>query len=287
MAEDSFFINRDSELGRFRATIESQIKSVLVVWGDGGYGKSALLRRMERDCCTRKVRVEWRPTRPYDFVGVMSCIADGIGPADFDPFHTMIDRFAEADRQISLHIDAPSITVAQGARFEGTQNVTATGIRIDQVVAPAQRNGIGVGRMARLTDCFIEALDNATRSSPVVVFLDAFEKAGPDTSAWFWYELVAARRDDRLANVRFTVFTRDEPRVDHPIGKVVEAFRLEPLSPGHIADYMRRRGIPYPPDVLDTIAGAVLVSSEGNMLRIASAVEAMLAKTAASAAPHG
>src|SRR5215471_18551087 len=125
-----FFVNRDEELKRFLAPSG---KPVLVVCGQDGIGKSALRRRMEAECTTQKVLVEWRKTRPYDHVGIMLCVSEAAAAA-FDEFHALLARFEDADRSVTINLQtAGQIDVARGAQLQNIASVRASAVNIEQL----------------------------------------------------------------------------------------------------------------------------------------------------------
>src|SRR3954453_5431810 len=96
MPED-VFVNRETELERFRTAAHPNSKPVLVLCGEGGVGKTALRRRMETECAKpdvamRKIVIEWRSTRPYDYLGIMSSIADCHDDSEFADFRQLLAR---------------------------------------------------------------------------------------------------------------------------------------------------------------------------------------------------
>jgi hypothetical protein len=101
MATDTFFVNRSAELERF----QTFGTPVLVVCGEGGLGKSALLPQMERLCESRKVHIEWRSTKSYDFLGVMQYVADVFGGLTFNSFRDLVERFQRFDVTLTLRGD--------------------------------------------------------------------------------------------------------------------------------------------------------------------------------------
>ena len=274
-----FFVNRDKELQRFLAPSG---KPVLVVHGENGVGKSALRRRMETACETRKVLVEWRRTRAHDHVGIMMAVAEAAAAA-FSEFSTLLARFDEADRSITVNLrTSGAIEVARDAHLQNVGTVNATAVNIEQVVAGPLGNGLAANRLTRLTDTFLRCLASCAVEEPLVIFLDAFEMAGIGTKEWLWSEFAAAFDDDSLQRIRLVIFTSEKPKIESHVQRHVDVLPLEPLSVQHVVDYMQRRGVSLSAEQLDLVAEGVIAATSGNMIGIVTAVEAMLARQTAA-----
>ena len=62
------FVDRSAEMENFIRMLEdaSWPRPIMIVWGDGGMGKSSLILRMKHECSLReinKAHVEWRELR--------------------------------------------------------------------------------------------------------------------------------------------------------------------------------------------------------------------------------
>jgi hypothetical protein len=276
---DQIFVNREEELERFRAVTQPHAKPVLVVWGEGGVGKSALRRQMEAACTIRKVLIEWRKTRPYDFVDIMRSVASGSETPHFEEFQQLLARFEEADRSITINLQSTgTIEVAREAVLQNVGSVTATAVNIERFVTGPRQNGLAANRMTRLTDTFLRCLGAATAGAHIMIFLDAFEMADKETKDWVWSEFATALDDESLRRVRLTVFTRETPSLEPNLRPLVDILPLAPLRPLHVVEYMRQRGVTLPGDAFfNVVADGIIAATSGSMISIVTAVEAMLA----------
>jgi hypothetical protein len=280
------FVDREPEMRSFCRMLDEPEwpRPIMVVWGDGGMGKSALLLRMMHECSLRslpKAEVLWTDTRNHDYLGVMRKIRDDVGAPQFGEFTKLVNFFTDpqAAQRIELTVNAGgSISVGESATLgAGAQVGMMAGVVIKDAMFVATRPDLGISdneRMARLTDQFILELDAAARERTIVVFLDATEKAAELTQRWIWGELLAALRDGRLSNVRFVIGGRNPPAIDEPWRPLIDEKQLGPLSEVHIHEYLQRRGI----DANEaTVAAKWLFGyTRGNPLMVASTVEAVL-----------
>jgi hypothetical protein len=279
------FVNREGEIRSFCRMLEDPDwpRPVIVIWGEGGMGKSSLLLRMMHECSLRsliKAEVTFSNTREQSYLEVMRKIREDVGAIKFGQFTQLVNFFynREAPQRIEVVVDAKgAISVGEGAAIgPGGQVGTMAGIVIKDAMFVTARPDLAIPeseRMARLTDQFIDELDAAAAERKIVIFLDAIEKAPETTLRWIWEEFLGALRRDHLANVRFVVGTRSEPKIEEDWGSLVEQRRLAPLKLEHIHEYMIKRGID--PNEAVVAARWVLASTAGNPLKVASTVEEM------------
>jgi hypothetical protein len=274
---DQNFVNREEELERFRAVTQMHVKPVLIVFGEGGVGKSALRRQMEAACTTHRVLIEWRKTRPYDYMDIMRSVAGSSKAAHFQEFQQLLARFEEADRSITINLQTTgAIEIAREAVLQNVESVKATAVNIERFVTGPRQNGLAANRMTRLTDAFLRGLGTAAADAHIMIFLDAFEMADTETKDWVWSEFAAALSDQSLRRVRLIVFTRETPVVEPSLRPLVDILPLAPLRQLHVVEYMRRRGIALPGTVFSVVADGIIAGTSGSMISIVTMVEAML-----------
>ncbi len=276
------FVNREDEIRHFCRLLESEGKSVMVVTGDGGVGKSSLLAKMMHECALRQIRkseITWTDTRNHDYLGVMRKIRDDIGPESFKIFTDLVNFFTVPHYELNVIVQGQNgISVASGACIEGSQVGDVTGILIKDLMLSAPRNDMAVPepeRMARLTDTFIAELANdLTARGPLVMFLDATEKMSQDTERWIWCELLGAARDGRLPGAKCVLSGRRRPELERDWLRLIEQTQLRPLGREHILAYLERRGVAKANR--SAVADILLITTEGNILQIATHVDAFL-----------
>jgi hypothetical protein len=286
------FVDREVEMRSFCGMLEKNAspRPIMLVWGEGGMGKSSLLMRMVHECSLRglgKAEVFWTDTRNHDYLAVMRKIRDDIGANSFGEFTNLVNFFTVPQHRLEVIVgtNAP-IAVGAGAEFgPGAQVGTMAGvvmqsgaIVIKDLMLPDLRSDLAISesdRMARLTDQFVQELNAEARRRKVVIFLDAVEKATDATQRWVWGELLGALRDDRLANVCFVIGGRNQPTIDERWRPLIEEKQLGPLRHEHIVEYLAKRGVDPGDAARGAVADAILAFTEGNPFRVASAVEAM------------
>jgi hypothetical protein len=257
------FVDRDEEMRLFCELLESGRKSILVVWGDSGLGKSSLLAKMIHECARQrlaKAEVTWTDTRPHDYKAVMRKIRDDVlssfggaaaaagSHAPFAPFTDLINYFTVEHYELTVKVEGISaINVAGQAVIQsGAQVGDIAGIIVKDLMFNSARSDMAVPepeRMARLTDRFLDDFAQALARKRLVVFFDAVEKVSPDTEKWLWGELLSAARDGKLANAVFVVCGQRRPELDRHWDRSVETAELLPPAHPHIVDYLARRGV--------------------------------------------
>ena len=287
------FVDRESEMSCFSGMLERPDwpRPIMLIWGEGGMGKSSLLMRMIHEASVRalgKAEVFWTDTRNHDYVAVMRKVRDDVGAGSFTEFTNLINFFtAPPQHRIEVVVGTKGpINVGAGMGLgEGASVGTMAGvvlekdaITIKDLMLTDPRNDLGISdndRMMRLTDQFIKELNAAASARKIVIFLDAVEKATDLTQSWVWNELLGAVRDDRLANVCFVIGGRNQPAIDERWRPLIEEKQLGPLKQEHIVEYLQKRGVDPGEGARDAVAGAILAFTDGNPFKVASAVEAM------------
>jgi GTPase SAR1 family protein len=278
----SRFVDREVEMGSFRRMLDDsdRLRPVMVIWGEGGIGKSSLLLRMMHECSLRsliKAEIVFSTTRDQNYLEVMRKIRDDVGAIKFGLFTQLVNFFYNRDARIELVVDAKGVSVADRATISHDAQVgLIAGTVVKDNMFVMARSDLAIPeseRMARLTDQFIEELDAAAADRKIVIFFDAIEKAPEVTRRWVWEELIGALRRDRLVNIRFVLGTRSQPIVEEDWSFLVEQRQLAPLKFEHIREYMIKRGI----DANEATVAArwVLISTAGSPLKVASTVEEM------------
>ena len=162
------FVDREEELCAFCDMIDTGERPILVIWGDGGLGKSSLLARMIHECALRsiqKVEVVWTDTRNHDYLAVMRKIRDDLGPLYFRAFTDQVNYFTVPHYQLTLKVEG-RVSVAEGATIEGSTVGDVAGVLVKDSMFVVPRADISVSendRMAQLTDRFLDDLKGGAR----------------------------------------------------------------------------------------------------------------------------
>jgi len=279
------FVDRSAEMTTFKHILDTGDPPIMVVWGQGGVGKSYLLAKMIHECAQReilKAEVVWTDTRSKDYLAIMRKIRDDIGLEYFNPFTDLVNYYTSPQYELKIKVEG-SINTNINPNIKDATTGDIAGIIIKDLMIPEPRKDMAVPeeeKLARLTDIFIENFDKALKAlaveKPFVVFMDAVEKMSNDTHKWIWEELFACVGDGRLSNIRFVLCGRQEPPQENAseMRLIIEQTQLKPLEHEHIVQYLEKRSIDSSNH--DELALMLMVSTEGNPLQIANSVDAFL-----------
>ncbi len=284
------FVDRGTELSRFCEMLETGRKRIMVVWGDGGLGKTSLLARMSHECAQRtlrKIELVWSDTRLYDYLAIMRKIRDDVGVHYFEPFTDRINYFTVPQYKLKIIVEG-QITVAEGAEFDNSTvgDIGGVIVKDSMFVVPRSDQAIPeTERMRQLTDRFIPNLATATEKDLCVIFFDAVEKMTRETEQWVWSELVPAIAEGRLPHIRLVLCGRNKPQLNRYLQKSVEETELRPLgladikeylAKPHIIEHLSKRGIDFNERERTLIATTLLAATDGHPLEIALRVDTLL-----------
>jgi hypothetical protein len=281
----SEFVDREKEMKTFGKILASGDPPIMVIWGDGGVGKSSLLAKIIHECAlknTNKCEITWTDTRNHDYLGIMRKIRDDIGPIYFNDFTDLINYYTVPQYELKIKIDG-SISVAHNASITNSNVGNIAGIIIQDLMIPEPRKDLDIpeeDKRSRLTDCFIKNFSKLLKDipvdKPIVILLDAVEKMTEQSKQWVWGELLGSVCDGRLNNIRFVLCGRQEPPnyLDRSIRIIIEEAQLQPLGHSHIVEYLAKRGIEE--NYQDVLATMLMANTKGNPLQIANSVDAFL-----------
>jgi hypothetical protein len=244
------FVDRDAEIARFGVMLDTRERSIMIVWGESGVGKSSLQTRLIHECVARnvrKVRVAFRPTRALDYMTVMYEIRDALGESSFASFTELVESYRAKSREITLKYEGGPISVASQAKISGAHVGAVAGIIVEKVEINASRTGIEElesERMVKLTKCFVDCLQRVLAEGPVVFFLDDLEKMSPGTEDWLWGELLALLRDGALSNLAVVVCGQRKPSLETDWDVCTEIAEIGNFERSHIEEYLAKRGVP-------------------------------------------
>ncbi|MGH6892581.1 MAG: AAA family ATPase [Dongiaceae bacterium] len=274
------FVDREDEMARFVRMLEDKTRGLLVIWGDGGVGKSSLQAKMKHELARRTLRkaeIVWTDTYGHDYLAIMRKLRDDLGVGHFKPFTDLVNFFTVPEYRLTVNLEgAGKVSVLEGARIEGSTVGDVAGIVIKDLMLVAPRADKEIPeaeRLTRLTATFVPCLAAATATQPCVVFFDAVEKMTADTERWIWGELLGRCRDGQLPNVKFVLCGRKEPQLDRTWSRACEVKQLRPLEREHIVAYLEKRGIV---EGREALADLLVVVSHGNLLNLATYVDGYL-----------
>src|SRR5256885_10177320 len=114
------FVDREAQVNSFCRMLEAPDwpRPIMVVWGDGGIGKSSLLFRLVHECSLRnlkKAEVFWTETRNHDYLAVMRKIRDDVGASRFVEFTNLVNFFTVPQCKLELVVGTTgSVSVGEG-----------------------------------------------------------------------------------------------------------------------------------------------------------------------------
>jgi hypothetical protein len=162
------------------------------------------------------------------------------------------------------HVGEADVTVRVGHQIE-VRDLNLQALRPD-------RNVSDIEVREELTRAHMACLSAFTQSQPLVLFLDAAEKADEMTRCWIREELLERVRDDQIPNLFVILAGREPLDLGASFFGCVESVPLKPFELEHILTYLEVRGLPKMPE----IALFILANSGGNPLEIATRVNAYL-----------
>jgi hypothetical protein len=273
----SFFVNRDEEMNRFRDMLDKRRKKVMTVEGSAGMGKTWLMERMVHECSLRQLRIARvivRDTR-RDALFIMRTIRDDLGAPFFDQFTGIVSSTIASHPGVTINVNAP-IIVAEGLKQEGQSEIkTIAGINVD-AMAEYDIGKIAEGRLAQLTDAFVEGMRSAIGADQTIVFIDDCQKLTTEAEKWLKSELLFYAKEGKIANTMFVLLSRTTTELKD-YDDIAQHESLKPLTQSHIARYLEIRKID---DPTGGIAEAILVMTGGQSILVAQNVERILQKRA-------
>jgi hypothetical protein len=275
------FVDREDEMARFVGMLDDATRGLMVVWGEGGVGKSSLQAKMKHELARRQVRkaeIVWTDTYAHDYLAIMRKLRDDLGVEHFKAFTDLVNYFTVPQYNLTINLEgAAKVSVLEGAKIEGSTVGDIAGVVIKDLMLVAPRADKEIPeaeRLTRLTAVFVPCLAAATAQAPCVVFLDAVEKMTADTERWIWGELLGRSRDGQLPNIKFVLCGRKEPQLDRTWNRACEVKQLRPLERQHIVIYLEKRGVTA--EGREQMADVLLIASKGNLLNLATLVDAYL-----------
>lgn len=249
------FVDRKPILKAFRNMLESPEAPFRVMWvyGDGGMGKSILLSRMMQECRERNIRwlhAEWRDTERYSYLDLMRRLRDVSRRLDlFSLFTDQVNRFTQSGYPTTIKVDLGNINdlhILENGRIEQGGVEIHVGHVVKDLNVTLMREDFDVDdRNARieLTRAFLPCLRVLVGDQPIVLLLDALEKAHRGTMAWIFDELLERISRNRLPNV-FVVLAGRESAPDDDLNrfrKCLQPYSLGLLQAEDIQEFLRLR----------------------------------------------
>lgn len=272
------FVNRTRELTGFENLLSDKTKRIMCIFGPGGIGKSVLLSRMMEKCAERKldwVHIEWEDSRRFNYLDVMRKIRKETDPTLFQLFNDRVNFYTVPNYEMKITLDAgliQDVEVLKGGQIKQSDVNIHIGHTIKDFMINVQRPDRDVTEneiMISTTNAFMPCLKALTSEHPLVIFLDALEKADELTNAWIWDELLTRVRDEELQNLLVVLSGRNTFKPDPTFFDSSEIYALKPFKSEHILDYLEKRGLVR----MDYLADWILATKGGNPLQVALDVD--------------
>jgi len=263
------FVDRDDEMARFCALLDSPGKMVMSVTGPGGIGKTSLLARMIHEVACRegitKIEVIYSGDDLPEFMTILRTCRDNIEAKAFNNFTKLVNFYTDPHYDVNVNLQGTvstgnNLTVTEGGSVETIAGVVIkdamfTSLRSDLDVSPAEQR-------ATLTNQFIACLAEAAKTRPLIVILiDGAEKMSEVTARWLWDMFIVAIADAKIPNIRFVILGRIRPSIEPWQEELVELAELKGLSIPDIVLYLEKRGVG--PEHREALAQMVFPDSEG------------------------
>jgi hypothetical protein len=278
------FVDRSSELEAFRKLLDGQGPPILRISGSGGMGKSSLLSRFMSECDQRKMRwihLEWRDSRRYNYLDIMRRVRQESDPALFDFFNDRVNFYTVAQYKLQIDLQGGNIQdvkVQVGGLLSGSTGPIHIGHNIQipdsmiNVLRPDQALNESTV-IIEITSSFMPCLRAALEATPLVLILDATEKADALTRSWIHDELFTRVRDRELSRLFLVEAGRDLEPLDTSFDGLGEDRVLSKLQEPHVEEYIARKGLP---DHDHMLARFVYTAYDGHPQQIAIAINKFL-----------
>jgi len=270
------FVGREEQLAFFQANLtytpeDPRRRFVVNVSGQGGVGKTWLLRRFSKVAEEAAAVTAYADDAQDDVPGVMGAIAE-----QFEARGYLLKSFAERyrvyqrrQREIEADPQAPQgfpgvsvRSLAKGGlrlvRLAPVGGMVADLVDEDTVSSLAEDLAAYVTRKIRhkdeirlvlepvevLTPLFLAGLREVAGGHPIALFFDTYERTGDFLDPWL-RDLLEGRCGDVPANILIVAAGRDE--LSHnlwaPYEGALARLRLEPFTREEARQYLARRGI--------------------------------------------
>ncbi|HEY1384097.1 MAG TPA: hypothetical protein VGF43_10800, partial [Dongiaceae bacterium] len=118
------FVDREDEMARFGTMLDDATRGLMVVWGEGGVGKSSLQAKMKHELARRQVRkaeIVWTDTYAHDYLAIMRKLRDDLGVEHFKAFTDLVNYFTVPQYNLTINLEgAAKVSVLEGAKIEGS-----------------------------------------------------------------------------------------------------------------------------------------------------------------------
>ena len=266
------FVDRDAEVTRFTSLLSDERKSVMLITGDEGIGKSSVTVKLIAACTdlARDMvvsRSKWTENENVTYLNIMRQIRDDLGDEFFQPFNDLVNFYSMPNYKLTVLVEnmgsisvAPNLTVAEGGRVDQIVGVNITDNKFE--LKDSNFNTASEQR-ARLSDMFFRGLQSALEKKSLLIFIDQIDDMVEETKTWIWRGLVQQVQEAPLKNVRLVLCVDKEPELDDFVRRILlPVVKLPPLELAHVVDYLKLRGLNL--DNYEQTARMLVAATNGN-----------------------
>ncbi len=280
-ARSETFVGREKQLDLFKRNLSAKIPDypLLQISGQGGVGKSTLLRQFQRLCQEQEVPCalvnEVQKTPPQ----AMSRLAELLDQAGhpLSGFAERYQTYLQLQEKIEKEPDRLDFLGQLFSRAVGKSAVVAsratpvTSVAVDLIgaeVVESQFSALSgwlyqklknkdevrlvLEPEAELTPLFVEDLNRIAQHCQVVLMFDTFEDTGPTLLPWL-LKLFEGDYGDLSEYLSFVFAGRSfDVHAWLPVQPLLQCYNLEPFTPEETKTYLANQGVT-DPDTVDQI----------------------------------
>ncbi|MEI1375733.1 tetratricopeptide repeat protein [Nostoc sp. UHCC 0926] len=274
--QQSGFVGRENQVNQFRQNLELPLEDdrrrfLFNVWGQGGVGKSTLLRQFRKIADEAKIISAYIDEAEKSVPEVMGRLAEELERQGhkLTQFTESYKVYRQKRQELETDPEAPQDFSA----FVG-KTVVKTGVRLARRVpvggavfdfldedALATQAGEWASYVAKkitnkdevrlvqepveiLTPLFLQDILKIAQETTVVLFFDTYERTGEFLDNWL-REILEGRHGEVSLNILITIAGRQELDKNHwtPYEGLIVRFPLEPFTEEEAQQYLTRKGI--------------------------------------------
>ena len=278
------FVDRAREFMGFEKMLGSPDICIMCFYGPGGIGKSLLVSRMINECENRGLRwvyIEWEDSRRYNYMDVMRKIRDDTEPSLFELFNDRVNFYTVPEYNLKIPIEGGAIEnveVLSGGEIKQSGVSVHLGhkVEIKDLMINIQRPDRDVTEDEIIIGCthtFMPCLKAVIGDKPLIIFLDALEKADERTLHWIKNELLKRVRDEEIPNLFIALSGRKPFELDPSFFEISDEYELQPFQANDILEYLVKRGFE---EEDNKLADFIHYTFKGNPKEIATSVDSFI-----------
>ncbi|MEH1905399.1 MAG: tetratricopeptide repeat protein [Nostoc sp.] len=274
--QQSGFVGREDQVNQFRQNLtlpleDDRRRFLFNIWGQGGVGKSTLLRQFRKIADEAKIISAYIDEAEKSVPEVMGRVAEELERQGnrLTQFSDRYKVYRQKRQELETDPEAP-----QGFSAFVDKTVVKTGVRLARRVpvggavfdfvdedALATQAGEWASYVAKkitnkdevrlvqepveiLTPLFLQDIFKIAKETAVVLFFDTYERTGEFLDNWL-REILEGRHGEVSLNILITIAGRNELDKNYwaPYEGLIVRFPLEPFTEEEAQQYLTRKGI--------------------------------------------